>query len=98
MRCLPIVACTAAIVVVGVTACGRTEDSAESNGAAMTAIALAEIAFVGGHTHAEIKARLDETMKLYGLPTTEDNYSRAGSTLIALRKANGTPEMTILDH
>lgn len=86
----------AAILLCGLTACGgvNTEDDV----AAMPAIAQAEIAFVGGHTQAEIKARLDEALKLYGLPLTDENYSRAGSSLVALRKANGTPEMSILDH
>jgi hypothetical protein len=28
----------------------------------------------------------------------EENYSRAGSVLVALRKENGTPEIAILDY
>ena len=64
----------------------------------MGALDQAEIAFVGGHSRAQIKERLDEALGLYGLPITEENYSRAGSTLVALRKANGTSEMEILDH
>lgn len=40
---------------------------------------------------------MDEAMDLYGLPVTEENYGRAGSALVALRKENGTKEMDILD-
>ena len=57
-----------------------------------------EIAFEGGHKKEEIKARLDKAMKLYGLTLTEENYSRAGSTLVALRQKNRTKEMDILSY
>lgn len=56
------------------------------------------IAFEGLHTRAAIKERLERAMTIYGLDVTEDNRHRAGSTLVALRKANGTHEMAILDH
>lgn len=62
------------------------------------ALSQAELAFVGGYTREHIKDRLGTALRLYGLPTTEENYSRAGSALVALRKQNGTPEMEILDH
>ncbi len=62
------------------------------------ALDLMEIAFVGGYTRVEIEARIDRAMALYGLPITDENYSRAGSALVALRKEVGVPEMAILDY
>jgi hypothetical protein len=54
------------------------------------------IAFEGRPSVASIKATLDRAMDLYGLPTTDENYSRAGSALVALRKKYGITEMEIL--
>ena len=59
---------------------------------------VAEIAFVGGYSQAQIKERMDRAMVLYGLPITNENYHHAGSALVALRKENGTAEMAILDY
>ena len=57
-----------------------------------------EIAFEGSPTVSEIQGALDRAMLLYGVPLTEENYSRAGSTLVALRKEIGPSEMDILDY
>lgn len=57
-----------------------------------------EITFQGNYSQAQIKSRLDRAMDLYGVPKTQENYSRAGSTLVALRKKVGHSEMVILDH
>jgi len=57
-----------------------------------------EIAFVGGYTKQQIKTRIDRVMSLYGLSSTPDNYSRAGSVLVALRKEYGPSEMDILNY
>lgn len=62
------------------------------------ALGQMEIAFVGGHSRASIKARLEKAMTLYGLPINEENYSRAGSALVGLRKDNNIAEMDILNH
>ncbi|MCH8872128.1 hypothetical protein IH824_05035 [candidate division KSB1 bacterium] len=51
-----------------------------------------------GYTKEQIKRRLDKTMRLYGVAITEENYSRAGSALVALRKETGAKEMAVLDH
>jgi hypothetical protein len=56
------------------------------------------IVFEGGHSKAAIKSRLDRAMILYKVPQTAENYSRAGSTLVALRQAGGPSEMDILDY
>ncbi|MDK1046416.1 MAG: hypothetical protein QGM45_12135 [Anaerolineales bacterium] len=57
-----------------------------------------EVAFKGDFTRAQIKSRLDRALQLYRLPITAENYSRAGSTLVALRKEIGPQEMDILDY
>lgn len=57
-----------------------------------------EIAFLGGYSRSEIKLRIDEAMTLYGMPITEENYSRAGSVLVTLRQEYGPTEMDILDY
>jgi hypothetical protein len=35
---------------------------------------------------------------VYGAEVNEENYNRAASALVALRKENGVPEMQILDY
>lgn len=62
------------------------------------ALNQAEAVFAGGYTREQVKARLDQAMQLYGLPITEENYSRAGSALVAMRQQTGNTEMAILDH
>ncbi len=62
----------------------------------MTALEQMEIAFVGDYSYDEIKSRIDSVMQQYGLSTTNENYSRFGSSLVAVRKETGAPEMEIL--
>ena len=57
-----------------------------------------EIAFEGHYTRSQIKQRLETIMDLYNLPKTQENYSHAGSALVALRKSTGQDEMNILDY
>jgi hypothetical protein len=76
----------------------RSDRSASAAVARMDALDQAAIAFVGNHSRAEIKQSMDRAMSLYGLELTEDNYSRAGSVLVALQGKNGTAEMAILDY
>lgn len=56
------------------------------------------IAFNGSYSKIQIKERLDKAIDLYNLPRTKENYSRAGSTLVALRKETGHTEMDILAY
>lgn len=60
-------------------------------------IAQAEIAFSGNPRQSEIRAALDAAFAIYGLEPTDENYSRAGSALVALRQAaegDNHPEVT----
>ena len=64
----------------------------------MTPLQQAAIAFEGNFSEAQIKARLDQALPLYGLTPSDDTYSRAASSLVALRKSQGVHEMAILDY
>ena len=57
-----------------------------------------EVAFIDNPSKADIKKLLDTAMKLYKLPINEENYSRAGSVLVVMRKQNGVSEMSILRY
>ena len=56
------------------------------------------VVFEGNYSKEQIRARLDRAMELYGLPNSSENYSRAASTLVTLRKEIGPREMDILDY
>ncbi len=85
------------IMAITIIACEKTQDNTNHVGE-MTALEQMKIAFEGGYTTGQIKAVLDNALSIYGVPINEENYSRAGSTLIVLRKENGTNEMDILDY
>jgi len=101
---------TCAVSVVLLVGCEPASEARTSTGAESThlrtpspveemdALDQAEIAFVGGYGRPQIQERLDTALRLYGHPITQENYSRAASALVALRKENGTSEMAILDH
>lgn len=56
------------------------------------------IAFDGSWSRNEIQVRLDRALVQYGASTTDQDRSRGGSALVALRQEYGVPEMEILDH
>ena len=64
----------------------------------MTPLQQAAIAFDGTFSEAQIKARLDQALPLYGLTPSNDTYSRAASALVTMRKSNVVQEMAILDY
>jgi hypothetical protein len=76
----------------------ETDRSTPAPGVLTHPLDQAVLAFVGNSTRSEIKSRMDVALQLYGLQLTEENYRRAGSALVALRKQNGTPEMAILGY
>jgi len=53
--------------------------------------------FEGNPSPAEIQARVDKALPMYGLEVNNDNRSLAGRTLVALRKQYGHSEMDILN-
>ena len=58
-----------------------------------------QAAFEGNYGRSEIKAKLDEAMRLYELlPIDENNYQAAGRVLAYLRTKVGVSEMAILDY
>jgi len=76
----------------------NSDKKSQKSFSSYTAIDKMAVAFEGGYTKNQIKVRMDKAMKLYGLSLTEENYSRAASTLIVLRKEYSIQEMAILDH
>lgn len=62
------------------------------------ALAQMHYSFAGHPAQSTIKARLDRAFVIYGLAPTEENYSRAGGALLALRQEFGVDEMALLEH
>ena len=83
----------AVIASVAAVGCGSSDAGSEPP---TDPVAQMEVAFDGTPRQSEIKAQLDEAFKLYKLSATDENYSRAGSSLVALRKKTGVGEMAIL--
>lgn len=90
-------------IFLGIRFCGGSSEpksTAESqqNVRSGSALQMMEDVFVGNYTKEQIKLLLDRALTLYGVSVTEENYSRAGSTLVALREKYGISEMRILDY
>ena len=62
------------------------------------ALAQMEAVFEGNPSRDNIQADLDKALMLYELRANEENYSRAGSALVVLRKEFGVPEMQMLRY
>ena len=62
------------------------------------ALGMMEVVFKGNYSRLQIKTSLDTAMRLYTMPITEENYNKAGSVLVVLRKDTGIYEMKILNH
>lgn len=82
--------------------CGGSEGTASRAPTATPALptdplAQMEIAFDGNPTRREIKEGLDRAFAATSTPTTDDNYSRAGSVLVTFKNTNGIKEMDILE-
>lgn len=95
--------CLLIILCVFMFGCDNSQESTEggkrlNSVSEMTALQQMEIAFEGGYTVDQIKPVMNQALQTYGLPITEENYGRAASTLIVLRKQYGTKEMDILDY
>jgi exopolysaccharide biosynthesis predicted pyruvyltransferase EpsI len=55
------------------------------------------ISFAGSPSRNEIQRKVDAAFAATDTPITEENFTRAGSVLIAFRKEHGLNEMQILD-
>ncbi len=87
------------IVVIALTSQkNKTSQTTHETVSNMTALQQMAIAFNGNYSEKEIKDKITEAMVLYNVPITEENYSRAGSTLVALKQQQGIEEMLILDY
>ena len=58
------------------------------------------IVYQGDHSKRQIQSKLDQAFRLYGVPITEENYTRYGSILVSLRRGveRGATEKEILDY
>lgn len=98
MRLLP----TLGIVLI-LAACGGSSDGAGSERLSEP-LEQAAVAFEDGPSALAIKNRLDQAFGHFGLAETDENYSRAASSLIALRQSafgqgcDACTEMAILSH
>ena len=65
-----------------------------------TALDTMLIVFQGKYTKRQIRSKLDQAFRMYGIPITEENYLRYGSILVSLRRDAGSSatEMEILDQ
>lgn len=87
-----------ATVLLGITGCAESNQEDFDDIAAVSALDRMVVAFDGSHSREAIRERLDKAMTLYDMPITEENYSVAGRTLVALRKEDGVSEMDILAY
>lgn len=71
--------------------------TASNNSTPTDALSMMTTVFEGNYSRAEIKEKIDSALSLYKTEITEENYSRAGSSLVELRKTNGVEEMKILN-
>lgn len=55
------------------------------------------IGFEGSPSRNEVQSPIDPVMSAYGLEITDENYERAGSSLVTLHDKLGIPEMEILE-
>lgn len=61
-----------------------------------SALDMMHVAFVGRHSPSEIEAQVRRAAAAFGLPATDENFSRIGSALVVLRKESRVPEMELL--
>ena len=74
----------------------NTEDSDAGESLPDDPITQMTIAFNGSPSSEEIQEGLDNAFAAVDFEVTDENYSRAGSVLVALRKEFGINEMEIL--
>ena len=72
--------------------------AARSTPSNWTSIDHMKMAFDGNHTKTFIKREIDRAVRVFDLPDTEDMYGRMGSSLVAMRKSSGVPEIELLKY
>lgn len=84
------------VLVTSLTACSSGSEKSQPTSVPTNALAQMEIAFEGSPQQATLQSALDKAFAAVNMTETEDNLSRAGSTLVAMRKEYGISEMDIL--
>lgn len=111
---IPIVGAVATMaVMLAIFGCSNSDDSTvsprssagtSSQNSQVSTLDKIAVVFKGDFSKAEIKSKLDQAMRLYGVPITDENYNRTSSALLVSRKAaeqegcNDCTEMLILDY
>ncbi len=87
------------VIIISMTSEGTpSKETTHKEISNMTSLQKMTIAFDGGYSEKEIKDKITEAMVLYNMPITEEDYSRAGSVLVALKQQEKIEEMLILDY
>ena len=85
-------------LILSICAFSQAQENLSSQVDGFIALEKMGIAFNGNYSKAEIKKSMDKAMKLYNLTINEENYNRAASVLIVMRKEYNITEMDILDY
>lgn len=88
-------AAAGALIALSACSSGNDEDSADSR--STDPLEQMSVAFQGSPSIEEIQRSMDNAFAATDTETTAENYSRAGSTLVSLRKEYGIEEMDILE-
>lgn len=75
----------------------ESDDDVASEVAELDPLEQASIAFLASPSSSDVKRAMDAALSATGELATAENYSRAGSTLVALRRENGSDEMRVLE-
>jgi len=57
---------------------------------------MMQVVFVGNHPASAIERQVRRAARAYNLSETEQNFSRMGSALVAVRESSGVTEMELL--
>jgi len=80
-----------ALATIALVGCGTSEPTKPEG-----ALEEMAVAFNGNPSVSSVQAALDAAFVATGTSTSEENYSRAGSTLVVASGENGVSEMDVL--
>jgi hypothetical protein len=83
-------------VVILASGKGEERESKYVNVSSPSAIEMMSVAFVGSHSKSQIEAEVRRAANAFNLPATDDNFSRMGSALVAVRQQSRVSEMNLL--